>query len=139
MDIPHLALSSAGITSLRPRGSPSSCPRFSPPPEESSYAAKDELSIRRYTVADPFPSPRALSSPRGLLGRCSRGTVTLGPARSLLLSDLVGLEPREEYWHMFLAPMSQTLFSAGIERMTLLTSLRTHLVAMDPVERGVLW
>ena len=73
---------------------------------------------------------------------------------SLLLSDLVGLEQRYIYLYIyiyiyiyipwfvdiwFLAPMSETFLSAGGGRLTWLTSLRTHLVAIDPVGRGELW
>ena len=82
------------------------CLSLSPPPEGLPLTLSETLSytrgilscreglisIDRYTAAHPFPCPGALSSARRLLGRRSRGTVTLGPARSLFLSDPVGLE-----------------------------------------------
>ena len=64
----------------------------------------------------------------------------IGPRRdTLLLSDLVSLERLENIDILVLAPMLETLPSAGGGRLTRLTRLRTHLVAMDPVGLGVLW
>ena len=139
MDIQRFALSSARESALRPKVCPLHCPRYSRPPDEPSFAEINELFIDRYTAVRPFSCPGRLSYARGLLGSGLRGTVTVGPGRdSRLLSDMVCLQQRKNTDIWFLNPMSETLLSAGGGRLTCLTILRTHPVAMGPVGRDVL-